>query len=229
MPNYVLNTVKMAGITTLPLFKTVNGEQHLDFEKLIPTPEELDLESGTLTMDSTLYFLTNRCNLPLRELGKKETALLNTLVGADWLEKMYHRVASQMATASESEKARLYDAGEQYFRNYEKYGVPTWYEWHIRRWGTKWNAMDTHISDCDTVSFYTARRPPVPFLRKLSRTYPEASIYHFCEDECYPFYAEHRWLCAGKELIKPCLPQLEDWCDECQNECESHDAERTIV
>ena len=107
MANYILNTVKMAGITTLPLFKKVNGEPHLDFEKLVPTPEELNVESGSFTLDSTLYFLTKQCKIPILELGKKETALLHTLVRAKWIEKSFQRIASQMATASACQKRRL--------------------------------------------------------------------------------------------------------------------------
>lgn len=213
MANYILNAVKMPGIANLPLFKKVNGELHFDFEKLVPMPEELNVESGSSTLDSALYFLTERCTIPILELGKKETDLLHTLVGADWTEKYFQKVASQMATASAREKGRLYHAGERYFRNYEKYGVPTWYEWRRRMWGSAWNTLDTYVSDRDTVSFYTAWNPPSPFMRKLSRTYPESKIYHFWEDRCYPGYMEHRWLYAGKVLVKPCPPPLEDWCD----------------
>lgn len=211
MANYILNTVKMPGIANLPLFKKVNGELHFDFETLVPTPEELNIESGTLTSDSILYFLTKQCKVPILELGEKESALLHTLVGANWIETDFQKVAAQMATASSSEKERFYHTGEQYFRNCEKYGVPTWYEWHLRMWGTKWNATDTYFPDRDTVSFYTAWAPPSPFMRKLSRTYPEVKIYHFWAERSFPGYMEHRWLYAGKVLKKPCPPQLEDW------------------
>ena len=55
MPNHVKNIVKMEGITKLPLFKTEYDEYEkrdvvcFDFNKIIPMPESLSIESGSMT------------------------------------------------------------------------------------------------------------------------------------------------------------------------------------
>jgi len=54
MPNHVKNIVKMEGITKLPLFKTEYDEYEkrdvvcFDFNKIIPMPESLNVESGSM-------------------------------------------------------------------------------------------------------------------------------------------------------------------------------------
>lgn len=53
MPNHVRNKVKMTGIANLPLFTTKTDEYtkeqftFFDFNKLIPMPESLNIESGS--------------------------------------------------------------------------------------------------------------------------------------------------------------------------------------
>jgi Ferredoxin-like domain in Api92-like protein len=55
--------------------------------------------------------------------------------------------------------------------NTEKHGYPSWYEWCIANWGTKWDIAeaDWHMGDLDEdatmvgVSFDTAWGPPVKF------------------------------------------------------------------
>ena len=49
----------------------------------------------------------------------------------------------------------------------EKYGYPSWYEWNIANWGTKWDAYDISIDE-DLgreliVEFDTAWAPPIGF------------------------------------------------------------------
>ena len=55
MPNHVRNIVKMKGITALPVFTEKESwdkkmVMSLDFEKIIPMPESLNVISGTLEM-----------------------------------------------------------------------------------------------------------------------------------------------------------------------------------
>ena len=48
MPNHIKNIVKMKGVASLPLFTDNNGSQEFDFNKLIPMPESLNMESGSI-------------------------------------------------------------------------------------------------------------------------------------------------------------------------------------
>jgi hypothetical protein len=56
-----------------------------------------------------------------------------------------------------------------------KYGVPTWYEWCINNWGTKWDVGSEHFeptyTEGDTsitVSFDSAWGPPLEFYSKMT-------------------------------------------------------------
>ena len=49
MPNHVRNIIKMEEIEKLSLIKVNDeGEKFLDFNALIPMPESLNMESGTI-------------------------------------------------------------------------------------------------------------------------------------------------------------------------------------
>ena len=82
----------------------------IDFNKLIPMPKALDIESGTRTtngLDAYRRFIT----------GDK--------AGAEAFQK---------------EHPEEWALGKQAYENIQQYGSPTWYEWCNKNWGTKWNA-----------------------------------------------------------------------------------------
>lgn len=202
MPNYIYNIVRMKGITELPLFTSIGDSIHFDFNKLVPTPEALKVESSTKTTESVLYYCTKQCSRPISALSKKELALLRMLINPELLEQLFQKVSTRMKTTPISEQEQLYQDGGMYFSNYMTYGVPTWYEWCRRRWGTKWSGLDAKFLSRDTVSFYTAWSPPAPLLRRLSRMHPTTEIFHFWEGP-YPGSIIGRcWINAGKERIE---------------------------
>ena len=55
--------------------------------------------------------------------------------------------------------------------NIEKYGYPTWYEWSIDNWGTKWDpdiyAVTREDANNASFAFDSAWSPPVEFYQKL--------------------------------------------------------------
>ena len=80
MPNWVKNIVKMPGIVNLPLFSEEDGATDFDFNKLIPMPVELNMESGSMTERFIVYFLTERCTIPIQDLDPIKNVPLNKLV-----------------------------------------------------------------------------------------------------------------------------------------------------
>ena len=66
---------------------------------------------------------------------------------------------------------------EQQALNTKQYGYPTWYEFCLSEWGTKWDASDLEINDLYdnnpddihhiTLSFSTAWSPPIEFYETL--------------------------------------------------------------
>ena len=60
---------------------------------------------------------------------------------------------------------------------FEKYGADNWYEWHLRYWGTKWDAYEIDLIgrlDKTTwkVQFNTAWGPPDQFLVNVGKMFP---------------------------------------------------------
>lgn len=188
MPNYVRNIVQMKGIAYEPLYVDDNGCKRFDFNKLIPMPESLNIESGSMTDEGIVYFLTERCSIPLQGLTPEKKLLVNTLVhnmfaGSNWPEEIFRRVMARANDETEEERQRLYDAGKIYVSNYELYGATTWYGWRCGAWGTKWNACETVIIDDDTIAFDTAWSNPWPILLKMAEMYPDRTISHWWADE----------------------------------------------
>ena len=102
MPNHVKNIVKMEGITKLPLFKTQYDKYEkrdvtsFDFNKLIPMPESLDIESGSITDEAIIYYVTDKCTLPLRAIKEDHRKLVdrnitNSFSKGSWAEERYDR------------------------------------------------------------------------------------------------------------------------------------------
>ena len=54
------------------------------------------------------------------------------------------------------------------------------YQWCISNWGTKWNASDVRLGDCDeyeiNLHFSTAWEPPVPVILAASSKFPQAEF-----------------------------------------------------
>lgn len=56
--------------------------------------------------------------------------------------------------------------------NIAKHGHPTWHDWRIEHWGTKWDSYDCEF-DGSLLRFKTAWSHPVPVMRELFRRYPD--------------------------------------------------------
>lgn len=167
MPNYVRNIVKMKGIVKLPLFTIKDGKTCFDFNKVIPMPESLNIESGSITDEAIIYYVTDKCTLPLRAIGKPDKELVekkinNRFSKGSWAEEIFMRVLERTHAAPESKKEELYKKGETYVSNIRQYGHATWYEWCYKNWGTKWNALSNEQEDDDTIIFETAWSNPEP-------------------------------------------------------------------
>lgn len=103
MPNHVKNIIKMEGIAKLPLFKTEYDEYEkkdvtcFDFNKVIPMPESLNIESGSMTDEAIIYYVTDKCTLPLRAIKEEDKELVDKKVNnrfspKSWFEEIFMRV-----------------------------------------------------------------------------------------------------------------------------------------
>ena len=179
MPNYCGNRMKMKGLTKLDLFQ--DGEETLDFMKIVPMPEALDVDEGSMRTEAMGVYLTERMRKDPKGLDETEK---NLLEGREW---------DPIDGKTKEERERLFELGKQYVDNLRKYGFSTWYGWRSERWGTKWNAWDGRFEGDDVVTFITAWSPPEPVVETLSELYPENTIEVEWEEEGG---------CAGKFAYK---------------------------
>ena len=209
MPNHVSNIIKMKGITKLPLFKEEReGDEIIkcfDFNKLIPMPESLNMESGSMTDISVVYYMTERCTIPVDRMDKDKKELTQKIVSnlfsssEEWLKEVFNRAMVKAFDSSDKEKDKMYENGKVYVKNYTDYGATTWYDWCRHNWDTKWNAYSNEQIDEDTISFQTAWSCPEKVIEKLAEMYPDAHIEHWWADEdCgsntgYREYIDGQW------------------------------------
>ena len=182
MPNHVENIVSIKGDEQQirKMLEEIQDDEcglgTVDFNKVIPMPASLEIEAGSKT-DRGLKAYQDFIEVYTLAGTRKDLDLLNIPI--------------------ESEKAFLdmrpdiqpdeWELGKQAFQNIEKYGCPTWYEWSISNWGTKWNAYGyvagTDYSENDGLWFQSAWSAPHPILQKLSEMYPDITLIHEWADE----------------------------------------------
>lgn len=193
MPNHVSNVLEMEGITTLPIFERdeKGNPTELDFNTLIPMPEELNVT------DDGIHLL--RMEIVLRKLYKNLINYKNTefmgqfhlkhMTGAPNLmtDEVYNEMIGKYHFRENDEKfesdIETLKRGLGLLQNMVLHNGFTWYDWRVKHWGTKWNAYHLYIRDADTISFNTAWGAPHPFIDKLASLYPDKLIEHYWADE----------------------------------------------
>ena len=101
-----------------------------DFNNVIPMPKELDMDFGTAEMESLVYYCMKN-GLDPKTFDKLGSFTRFTIPE---MEKRFREIGK--------EPEEYYKLGEQYYKNYQKYGYTSWYSWCIEHWGTKWNALN---------------------------------------------------------------------------------------
>ena len=75
-------------------------------------------------------------------------------------------------------------------RNMELHGYPSWYEWQVKHWGTKWDIAEVWAdaeapdegSNMIGVSFDTAWSPPIEFYRTMTDDFGFEIEAHYLEE-----------------------------------------------
>lgn len=190
MPNHVTNRVRVRGDTDeLRKFiekyiSSKEDKRFLDFDKVIPMPEALrGVESG------------GHSNIAYQAwYGDWKGVLRYT-----WLNPEGVKIPSRKALLKLLEKkgVEYQKLADLYKNNIKKYGFPTWYEWSIAKWGTKWNSYsfrfiheigprDWGATEIEFI-FDTAWGPPGPIFEKLAEDNPKLSFSIFSFDELWGF------------------------------------------
>lgn len=196
MPNWVKSKLVIEGENPQSVIDKITIEEYddyektnikrLDFNKIIPMPESLLVESGTLADDCIEIYLNS-----LDEQEKKE--LIWLFLKASEYKHMSDNYGKK--SKSEIEKMTKYildnykepdsfrsetfrnlqdilDYGKKICDNVKLYGYKDWYDWSINNWGTKWNAKQTEIQD-NVIYFETAWDDVRCLIFELSKQYPD--------------------------------------------------------
>lgn len=176
MPNWAFNMFVFDDENTFEkiVSETINEHGEFDFNKIIPMPESLNLESGTITDEA--IFATKFDN---------EEAYLKAL----------HKDAQESPTFAE-----LQHLGHTYLSNKEKYGATDWYDWRCDNWGTKWNARETY-AECEKIYFETAWCPPMGIIAAFLKAHLDMPFsFYYAEEQENAFAGGFRWNPETKEL-----------------------------
>jgi hypothetical protein len=173
MPNHVTNNIVFECpeeyTEKILEFLRVEGKElgTVDFNKLIPMPESLKIDSGSSG--------ARGYDVYVRYLSETEYM-------TDENEK--NSVRDQLLKENKIDLSS-FNLGKQYYENKQKYGCFTWYEWSYDNWGTKWNAYDcVPVNPSDGfIEFYTAWNPVPLLVKKISEKFPEAVIKYSYADE----------------------------------------------
>ena len=173
MPNHVTNNLEFNCSTERSLeileFLRVDGEAlgSIDFNKLIPMPESLNIEAGSRgSRGKQLY-----------EAYLKEIEGVTSVSKRD---EIYRKTVSMC-----KDDPQMLELGKQYYENKRLYGATNWYDWSIEHWGTKWNAYDWQEARPEDgfVSFNTAWSPVPDLVKLLSEKFPDVRFRYSWADE----------------------------------------------
>ena len=106
---------------------------------------------------------------------------LNIVAGSEaYIAEEYARANKQGKAAILAERKVTEESLKPWLDNISKYGCPTWYEWHIQHWGTKWDAYEQEVEEeTDTsvrLTFWTAWSTPSEVMQALSAMFPTLEI-----------------------------------------------------
>jgi hypothetical protein len=179
MPNHITNILRIEASEELTAqiksdIKSVDEEgetRHIDFNKILPMPESLNITSGSTTSNG----------IAILQYRAGDDTAIRGIMGSAWGKEfstpediIEHMLVKGSANLEEAQKA---------LDNERLYGCRDWYGWSTSNWGTKWNAYSTNDTDVDEVSFETAWSNPYPVIIALSAKYPEAVFHMRFADE----------------------------------------------
>ncbi|MHB8963329.1 MAG: DUF1281 family ferredoxin-like fold protein [Saccharofermentanales bacterium] len=211
MPNHVKNIVTF-GCDDEELQKILehikNDEQgvgSIDFEKIIPMPESLNIECGSIMHGAIKIYLTamnpsgqdfdvqKMSDESFEELARlcvKTFAIVPFEADAtipQIRETMKYFISDVDDNLLDSTKLAqdLIEKGRIYVDNYLNYGVTDWYDWHVLEWDTSYNAYDYYdYQGGNSIEFLTAWNAPEKVIANISRLFPQVEIMHRWADEC---------------------------------------------
>ena len=201
MRNHVTNRIQVSGPSEIiaEMLERVKDDKlglgTVDFNKIIPMPEPLNIVAGSRT-DEGLQLYKDFVEVYIigESLQGIDPMCVDTLSIPQKSEDAFLEYRKEHVKPIDPEVWKL---GKTAYQNIRQFGSPTWYEWSIQHWGTKWNAYDYEedhdyaedFNESNELRFQTAWNAPGPIMSKLAEMFPQLTF-------------EHRW--ADEDLGKNC-------------------------
>lgn len=198
MPNHVTNILEFDcdGDKSREIIEFLkrDGEPYgsIDFNKLIPMPEDLLIDNGSETCNAIEVYLTavnpRTVDYGCEKLSRQDFENMEYLLNREVIYGSVNSTLSEKEMQARTKGtgfAEAFKLGEKAVYNMRKYGATTWYHWRIKHWGSKWEAYD-----CEEVNpedgclrFCTAWNSVLNIVEKLSERFPDVLIHYFWADE----------------------------------------------
>jgi len=185
MPNHITSRLTIEGDPNIvaKFFAEIEGKpsdgqpMYIDFNKLRPMPESLNIEAGSRTKKGLALYTqyVNEC------AAISTMSVANVLSDAETSE-LLKQLLDRYEKMPDVD-LKTFKLGEQCYNNIRDYGCPTWYEWTIENWGTKWNAYQQTKIDENTIEFQTAWSGVPNMVELLAQKYPTLSLSYMYADE----------------------------------------------
>ncbi len=182
MPNWVRNQIRLSGSEEQirALLEAVKSDEYglgtVDFNKIIPMPPELNIESGSREQRGLAAYK-----------DFVEIYTLSGTINTDRVLNVPREAEAAFLMKRTDVKPEEFALGKQAYQNIQKHGAPDWYDWCNKNWGTKWNACGycpgTDYSQSDCLEFDTAWSAAVSVIREMSEMFPEVELEHLYADE----------------------------------------------
>lgn len=176
MPNWVTNILTVEDVSEekrREIFEAIKDDKEgygsIDFNKIIPMPESLNIHDGSDKDYAITIYLTERLTLDPNDVGLEN--YISNRFSPNWAEEIIERIKTRDFVNKRMDE--LYEMGKQYIFNIVNYGYATWYDWCIENWDTKWNASSSCVGEENQdITFETAWSTPESVIRALSKLFP---------------------------------------------------------
>lgn len=200
MPNNITNNLHITGKKAVleELQACHINDECMDFHTIIPRPASMNIISGSYVKECADYL--KQYPGELKEIKAisdlKDARFKALLTGNGPFSNIIKREKNLKALI------KVFEMGNTYNQNLDKYGHQDWYSWSIANWDTKWNAYEGAVSMNNNellITFDTAWSQPTSVIVELASLYPEVKIRHCYIDEGGGFagtthYAKSNWI-----------------------------------
>lgn len=224
MPNHVTNLVHVTGDekVILRMLEEIRQEEagigSVDFNRIIPRPESLEIRCGLSTSRCMeLYLACVDPGASWHPGQKMDPEGFENLMGSlkrHGYGRMAHPSPERLAeterklleTGEFTDRKEMESLGREAVRNVLQYGSATCIDWCLIHWGTKQNsygyeAISPEEAKGGKLVFYTANSCADKVIRKLSGQYPELFFSYRWADEDFGNHVGEKEYEAGEEVF----------------------------